>query len=102
MIEQSLTSSFLYQANSTTCVPYCCFTGNTTQRSQTRVLVPPPPPQEIIQVNTYGQYKTSIAPAPGMEAPPASIETFNMLQQFGTVEVPRNVHECRHRGRCDQ
>ncbi|MGI5860651.1 MAG: hypothetical protein ACOX6T_01190 [Myxococcales bacterium] len=102
MIEQSLTASFLYQANATTGGPDCGLTGNTTQRSQTRVLVPPPPPQEIIQVNTYGQYKTSIAPAPGMEAPPASIETFNMLQQFGTVEVPRNVHECRHRGRCDQ
>ena len=102
MIAQSLTASFLYQANATTGGPDCGLTGNSTQRSQTRVLVPPPPPQEIIQVNTYGQYKTSIAPAPGMEAPPASIETFDMMRQFGTVEVPRNVHECRHRGRCDQ
>jgi hypothetical protein len=98
----TLTASFLYQANATTGGSQCGLTANPTQRSQTHVLVPPPPPQEIIQVNTYGQYKTSIAPAPGMEAPPASVETFDMLRQFGTLEIPRNVHECRHRGRCDQ
>ena len=97
-------TAFLYQMNATDGSTNCGLTSATGIRYQapgSSFIVPPPPAQPLVSVNSSGSLQYSIIAPAGQFSPPApggQGGTTSSYSFFYTIEVPRELHQCRHGG----
>jgi type IV pilus assembly protein PilY1 len=95
-------TAFLYQMNATDGSTNCGLTSATGIRYQapgSSFIVPPPPAQPLISVNAAGGLQYSIIAPAGQFSPPAPGGQGGSSAAYSfyyTIEVPRELHQCRH------
>lgn len=95
----------LYRAHYTTGSKSCgSITQATTRTSVRTAIVPPPPPTPVVSFNkTTGEVRYSmVAVEPGVPPQQVNVGAGDLAGTVYWLEVPREVHDCRHgAGTCD-
>jgi type IV pilus assembly protein PilY1 len=94
-------SAYLYQVNTNDGSTNCGLTQLNRIRTRAPInafIVPPPPPQPLISINSKGQVDYGVVTPVGQVSPPAPPPSSSGLpfSFFYTLELPRELHQCRH------
>jgi type IV pilus assembly protein PilY1 len=92
----------LYQADAITGARSCGTIDTAARFRERPAIMPPPMPTPVVAVNpstgsvAYG----GLSLEPGAPPLPISVGESSLLGVLHWLEVPRELHECRHEGRC--